>query len=197
LSPQSVQSPTEHFHSQGDGDLWQGQLRLLRGTDLDGKSFLDIGGYDGRIAALALDWGAAGAAVVDSGEWRQYAWPEPGRDPRVSLYVADLMTWTSPADVVACFNVLYHLENPIGGLRQLRAITRERLLLCTSFVPGPEHYWRLFDLDDPTERVPEGASAYTVYFKPTVSGLLRALRRVGFEPVEHFTVGDHVLVACR
>lgn len=183
------------FRSAGAGALAKAQESLLRSVDLEGKSFLDIGGYDGTIAALALDLGASEATVVDNGEWCQYGWPEPERDERVRYEQLDL-NYAFPADVVAAMNILYHLEDPIGGLRSLRVLARERLLLCTSFVAGPENYWRLYDATDPGERIPEGAKQYTVYFKPTVSGLLRGLKRVGFEPDTPRVVGDHVLVVC-
>jgi hypothetical protein len=183
------------FRSAGAGVLAKAQESLLRSVDLEGKTFCDIGGYDGTIAALALDLGAIQATVVDNGEWRAYGWPEPERDERV-LYEEFDLNYAFAADVVACFNVLYHLEDPIGGLRSLRVLARERLLLCTSFVAGPENYWRLYDAADPGERIPEGAKHYTVYFKPTISGLLRALRRVGFQPDTPRVVGDHVLVVC-
>lgn len=188
----------QRFRSQGTGALADAQAALLRSVDLTGKTFLDVGGYDGTIAALALDLGAASATVVDNGEWRQYAWPEPERDSRVRYVERDFRYTDDRSDVVACFNVLYHLEDPIGGLRVLRAKTYERLLLCTSYVKGPEHTWRLYDLSDPGERIPPIGTEYTVYFKPTISGLVRALERVGFTLVgDPVVTGDHVLVMCK
>jgi hypothetical protein len=186
------------FRSQGVGALADAQLALVRSIPLRGRTFTDIGGYDGTIAACALDAGASSATVVDNGEWKQYAWPEPERDGRVTYVDGDLMTWRERADVVAAFNILYHLEDPIGGLRRLRAMTDERLLCCTSFVQGPAHTWRLYDLADPGERIPPGGTTYTVYFKPTISGLVRALERVGFVLVgDPVITGDHVLVVCK
>jgi hypothetical protein len=38
-------------------------------------------------------------------------------------------------DVVSCSGVLYHCPNPLSTLRQLRAITRETLILGTASMP--------------------------------------------------------------
>lgn len=146
-------------------EAWEWELRNLRLPDLQGKSVLDIGAYDGffsfaaeRLGAsrvVSLDhyvWSADMAAYMK--EWRESCrtgaaipaphesrhWhPDelPGRRPfdaarallgsRVEPVVGDFMTMDlAPLgrfDVVLFLGVLYHLAEPLEGLRRVASLT--------------------------------------------------------------------------
>src|SRR5713226_4232481 len=102
--------------------------------DCEGKSVLDIGGYDGRAAKVALERGAASAILLDNGEWAQYDWGAPGlADERIKRVDGDFLDYHKPADIVICHKVIYHLRDPLAGLRKLHELTREWLSISTSF----------------------------------------------------------------
>ena len=144
---------------------------------LTGKSVLDIGGYDGRFAKLCLDRGAKQAICLDNNQFRQYAWEYPIPLPDVEYLGYDIMEYHQPADLVIFYNVIYHCQDPMGALRQLRKLTRETALVCslTRFDDRPNWY-----LYEDRECNPEDP---TVYWGPSPSGLIRALEMAGFEEV--------------
>lgn len=156
-----------------------------------GADVLDIGGYDGWAAARALDNGAKSATVVDNAEWRQYEWPKFDEIPGVRYVSMDFMDWHEPADVVICFNVIYHLRSPVFALHHLRTLTRDRLLLKTSFVPEEDGPWRYY---------PDGMGHpnQTVWWRPSKRGLEESLRAVGFHTIGGMEEeGDHLAWVCR
>ena len=145
--------------------------------DLTGKSVLDVGGYDGKMASLCMGRGAKSATVVDSEQFIQYEgyaikdFPE-----NVSFVACDIMDYpiATGDDLVVCFDVLYHVRDPLGFLARLRELTGEAMCFSTRTVDGPKGYWRLLE---PYEQHPDP----TVVWKPTLSGLLKMLGMVGFQ----------------
>ncbi len=165
-------------------------------VNFKGKHVLDVGGYSGEWAAEALRRGAKSATVVDNREWERYGWDEPIlADARIVQREGDLMTWTKPADIVLCSNVLYHLPDPVGGLERLRAITREPLVLRTSF-EGEDEVG-----DDGWRWYPDGMGHEngTVWARPSLSGLERALTQAGFAASERSGIdgaNDQIVYVC-
>lgn len=100
-------------------------------------------------------------------------------------------------DLVLCFGLLYHLENPVGALRIARALTRRALLIETQVVPGLTGLvdygsFRFvrplkgsFGIIDETEEThgPE-ASTTGICLVPSREGLLWILERLGFARIE-------------
>ena len=167
--------------------------------DLTGKTVLDIGGYDGEFAEVCLKRGAAEAIVFDSGEYTDYGWAKPLVREGVQFQRGNLMDfgWRAPkpADVVLLYNVIYHIRDPWSALERVRLLTRETLVLCTSFVDGDEPSWQLFAADDRNEQTIN--ETYTVFWRPTIPGLLKLLRLTGFRDIEEVgRAGDHVVVRC-
>lgn len=101
-------------------------------------------------------------------------------------------------DLVLCFGLIYHLENPVGALRVARALTKPggTCLIETQVVPnmsGPVDWgaWRfvkplqgVFGLVDETYEThgPE-MSTTGICLAPSVEGLLWVLQKVGFREV--------------
>lgn len=101
-------------------------------------------------------------------------------------------------DVVLCFGLIYHLENPVGALRVARQLTRPGgiCLVETQVVPnmgGPvdwgAHYFvkpleGVFGIIDETyETHGSEASTTGICLAPSVEGLLFVLRKLGFAQV--------------
>lgn len=100
-------------------------------------------------------------------------------------------------DLVLCFGLIYHLENPVGALRTARELCSDTCLVETQVVPnlsGPVDWGSyrfvkplqgVFGLIDETEEThgPE-MSTTGICLAPSVEGLLWIMRKVGFREVE-------------
>lgn len=103
-------------------------------------------------------------------------------------------------DIVLCFGLLYHLENPVGALRVARDLCRGICLVETQIVPGitgvvdwGNHRFvkplkGIFGLIDETEEThgPE-MSTTGICLAPSLEGLVWILQKVGFRKVEVLT----------
>jgi SAM-dependent methyltransferase len=78
-------------------------------------------------------------------------------------------------DLVLCFGLLYHLENPFRAIRNLQAITNGLLLIETMCVPSSHPTMDLLD-----EGFSENQSLNYVAFYPSESCLVKMLYRAGF-----------------
>jgi tRNA (mo5U34)-methyltransferase len=99
-------------------------------------------------------------------------------------------------DVVLCFGLIYHLENPVGALRVARDLCRGVCLVETQVVPnlgGPVDWGSyrfvkplqgVFGLIDETYEThgPE-MSTTGICLAPSVEGLLWVMQKVGFRDV--------------
>jgi FkbM family methyltransferase len=90
-------------------------------------------------------------------------------------------------DLVLCFGLLYHLENPLLAIRHLRALTHRGLLLESMCLPD-ERPWMLLR----EERRLEDQSLTDVAFYPSEGCLVKMLYRAGFAAVYRITpLPDH------
>ena len=164
-------------------------------ADLTGWSCLDVGGYDGLFAGECAKRGASPVKILDNGEWQNYHWRVPPTPEGVDRVGCDVLAWEQPADLIVFGNVIYHMRDPWRALRHLRTLCRREMLMWTSFVPGDEPVWRVEEVPTETDAVYEGH--FTVFWKPTVAGLLRLLERTGWTAITELgTFGDHVVVRC-
>jgi SAM-dependent methyltransferase len=81
-------------------------------------------------------------------------------------------------DLVFCFGLLYHLENPMNAVRHLHAMTRELLLIEAVTFPGEEPIMALVD-----EGTGEDQALNRIAFYPTEACLVKMLYRAGFSNV--------------
>jgi hypothetical protein len=147
-------------------------------ADCTGLTVLDVGGYDGRMAALALERGAKAAVCLDSAQWTHYGWEQAPPHPGVEYVRGDVMEWTAPFDVVLLFNVIYHTPNPWAMLAHLRTFTRRTMALCSLVTWTERPVWELYE---PYEVNPDDD---TVYWGPSESGLRRLLDLTGWKDVQ-------------
>ncbi len=112
------------------------------GVDIEGRSVLDVGAWNGAFSFEAKRRGAGDVLANDSFCWQQS--PFNGRDTfefarrRLGLDVRDadidVMAITPKLghfDVTLFLGVLYHLVDPIEGLRRVASVTRDLLIVET------------------------------------------------------------------
>jgi tRNA (mo5U34)-methyltransferase len=123
----------------GSQVFMQGELESLGLPDLHGKTVLDIGALNGYYSFAAERLGASRVVALDYYEWTggEDGRPTPGRagfdvahkilKSRVEPVLGDLMAIDLAAlgrfDVVLFLGVLYHLEDPLGGMRRVAELT--------------------------------------------------------------------------
>jgi tRNA (mo5U34)-methyltransferase len=141
------------FHSidLGHGLVTNGVIDVARSlrqyqlpSDLTGKTFLDIGAWDGAFSFEAERRGAKRVLATDWFIWKGMGWAskqgfETAR--RVLQSKVEDMTIDvhemSPArigkwDIVLFAGVLYHLQNPLLALKRVASVTGELLILETA-----------------------------------------------------------------
>ena len=84
-------------------------------------------------------------------------------------------------DLVVCFGLLYHLENPLLAIRNLRALTGKLMLLESMSVPDDQPF--LFLLDEPAG---EDQSLRSVSCYPSEGAIIKMAYRAGFPNVYKF-----------
>lgn len=200
---------------QGNIDTFRRQA--IESCELVGKVVLDIGGYDGSMAKIALEHGAARAICLDNHQYEHYGWEEkkldrveyvPGnfmhavyqwdkRDDGGNQYIScveEAGCWRVPRPhVIIFYNVLYHLKNPWAALDRLHEIIQPsgEMLLCTLFRYHDGAWMYVYE---PRECNPEDE---TVYFGPSLSALERLLKHTGWDFEQVGLAFDRVVYRCK
>jgi len=101
------------------------------------------------------------------------------RFPRISFAQGDVenpeIRKLGEFDLVLCFGLLYHLENPFSAIRNLRAVTRKGLLLESMCLPDQKP-WMLLR----KELSLEDQSLTDLAFYPSEGCFVKMLHRAGF-----------------
>ena len=129
------------------------------------------------------------------------------RLPQIELVEADVHGLDTARlgthDLVLCFGLIYHLENPVGALRVARALTKRLCIVETQVVPGLTGWvdygsYRFvrplkgsFGIIDETGEThgPE-ASTTGICLVPSVEALVWIMDRIGFKRVEVLPVPE-------
>jgi FkbM family methyltransferase len=122
---------------------------------------LNVGGFDGRVENVAEARKRFPAIPFERGDIESAA-------------IRKLGTF----DLVLCFGLLYHLENPMLAIRHLRALTRKGLLLESMCIPGSQT--RMVLREEPSA-VDQSLTDIALY--PSESCLVKMLYRAGFAGV--------------
>jgi hypothetical protein len=174
------------------------------GGTLAGRTAIDIACHQGWFATKLAGWNADDVLAVD-------ARAEHVADTtliRDALQLSKLRVEQSdvhaldPArsgqfDLVLMLGLIYHLENPVGALRQARALCRDACVVETQVVPGMSGMvdygsYRFvrplkgsFGIIDETDDThgPE-ASTTGICLVPSVEALLWIMRKIGFARVD-------------
>jgi len=175
-------------------------LAELHLPDLSGKTFLDIGAWDGFYSFAAERLGARRIVALDHYVWKGVPrpWDRPLSDlpdkrlgfsvahkalgSRVESWTADFTTMDlaelGTFDVVLFAGVLYHLQNPCEALQRVAQVTGELAVIETAavFVPGFEE----FALCEFYETDQLGSDA-TNWWAPNAKALCGMCRAAGFD----------------
>lgn len=203
-------------------DIEEIRREAVERANVDGKVVLDVGGYMGEFAKLALDRGAKRAIVLDTEQWRHYGW-EDKRIEGVEYVKGDLMDYkpydpgkrypveemmvmpqnllfhTKYArelprpDVLILFNLAYHVRNPIAFLDRAREIIKpDGEMLLCTLFRYHDGAWVYFY--EPRECNKDDVS---VFFGPSIEALERWLTCTGWIFEKRGQAFDRVVYACR
>jgi SAM-dependent methyltransferase len=154
--------------------------------------FLDSIGRDVKLTS-ALDVGSAlgdfseflhgrGLRVVGVDGRAENSAEARRRYPDITFMTADAeelpVAELGKFDLVLCFGLLYHLENPFRTIRQLHSLTNSALIIEAMCLPGSIPLMGLFDESDNHDQSLRGVAFY-----PSEGCLLKMLHRSGFPHV--------------
>jgi tRNA (mo5U34)-methyltransferase len=161
------------------------KLAALRLPDLEGKTVLDVGAFDGYFSFAAERRGASRVVALDT-----YVWQKPGGKDgfeyarraldsnveSVEVEVLDISPETvGRFDVVLFLGVLYHMRHPLLALERIASVTAELLVMETlvdlTFLRSPAaafYPWALLGDD-------------TNWWGPNRAAVMGMLHSVGFE----------------
>lgn len=172
-------------------------LKLLGGS-FEGMRVLDAASNAGGFSIEAARHGASyvlGFDVVDryveqANFVKSALEIENAEFKKLDLYDIDPES-VGIFDVTFCFGLLYHLEDPVGGMRKLASVTRKAMLVDTNTMPGDDSapLWRMSTPAVASEENVEGSStnlwrdrAYC-QMKPNAAAVRRLLKVLGFDDV--------------
>jgi tRNA (mo5U34)-methyltransferase len=173
---------------------WPAIAELFGGT-FEGRTVLDVGCNSGGHSVAAVRSGAKRALGIDvvdryieQANFVKRALDEDALEFRVMAIEDVEQDTVGSFDVVLCFGVLFHLENPVLALRKLAAVTEHAMVIDTNLAPGKPPNWRMRIVGPPNPenpstslwRAPDGA----VQFMPTESALVRLLEFLGFQKID-------------
>ena len=156
----------------------------LLGIDCRGTTLLDVGCGIGRFSDY---WTAKECKVlgIDGREANIKVMRE--RYPHIDASVANVESETflqlGPFDVVFCYGLLYHTENPTLVLRNLSAMAQEILMLETASTASREPVVK-FVLEHPGE----DQAMRSVACRPSEAYLVMILSQCGFQHIYMPTV---------
>ena len=182
------------FDRPRQAELREASVEFLRGVIASWKSrlglntALDLGCGVGHFSAALKEGGFAVTAADARAENIAEA---KSRYPGIDFRVADaedpsISAW-GKFDLVLCFGLLYHLENPLRATRNLYRLTEKVLLLGSIVVAEEEPFLLLMD-----EPPGEDQSLRTVSCYPSEGAIIKMAYRAGFPQVYRFReLPDH------
>ena len=141
------------------------------------RTAIDVGCGVGHFSGFLGD---LGFQVVGVDGRNQNVEEARRRHPEVEFHCLDVqdraLQELGSFDLVLCFGLLYHLENPLLAFRNFAALAGEVMLVEAICVPGNQPYFLLRD-----EPAFEDQSLTPLALYPSESALIKAAYRVGFQ----------------
>jgi tRNA (mo5U34)-methyltransferase len=179
------------------------ELDRLHLPDLRGKTFLDVGAWDGYFSFAAERAGATRVVALDHYVWkgtphgwedRRHKLPPKQRGvelarralrSEVEILVGDFTTMDlgelDTFDVVLFSGVLYHLQDPIGALQRVAQVTEQLAVIETASIEIPQlrdralcEFYEKNELNDDS----------TNWWAPNAQALCGLCRAAGFVDVD-------------
>ncbi len=154
---------------------FKGPLALQTAIDVG----CGLGYFSGFLKSLGFDVTAVDGRQQNVAEAQR-------RNPEIRFLRLDAedpaMKSLGRFDLVFCFGLLYHLENPFLTIRHLHAITKKLLLVESVVFPGAEPMMALVD-----EGRTEDQGLNHIAFYPTEACLVKMLYQAGFPFVFEFS----------
>lgn len=155
-----------------------------------GKTFLDIGCWGGQFCVEALDRGAElvlGVDLVWGEKWNEML----SKNWRLQFLCNDVFSQAfldiPVFDVVLCAGVLYHVTDPIGLLRRVKAKAEELIVLETAFHDNKVSPCLVYCPDD------SYGGDWSNWFVPNTEFLRLIAKELGMEILDSFGVGGNRL----
>jgi SAM-dependent methyltransferase len=169
---------TETFDQAHYTEINEARMRHLAwlGLGLEGKRVLDVGCGVGDLDHFFISRGCS-VVCLDGREENVAALRQrhPGLEAHVADVEVDSLSRFGTFDVVFCYGLLYHLENPLIALRNMASVCKEMLLLETMVTDHVEPLLRLQDESSAFSQALRGIAC-----RPTPSYVVLALNRAGF-----------------
>lgn len=168
------------FDTRGAEELNAARLEHLGSLELPltQRSVLEVGAGVGHLTSFFTSLGCR--VLATEARWDNVS--ELGRRrPEVEVARADVeesLEGLGRFDIVFCYGLLYHLENPLRALRNMAAVCDDLLLIETIVCDARA---AVLLLDDETKAVNQALGGLA--HRPSASYLALALNRIGFEHV--------------
>ncbi len=179
----------QHFHTLSEKNL----------------TAIDLACHQGWFSSQLLSMGFANALATDARENHvedtKLILEALGQSANVKTLQSDIHSLDvqdlGQFDLVLCFGLIYHLENPIGALRKAFSLCRNMCLIETQIAPGQTGVvdygsYRFVKnieasfvvIDETHETHGSEASTQGICLIPDLQGLIWILQKIGFARVE-------------
>ncbi|MEE9366087.1 MAG: DUF1698 domain-containing protein [Dehalococcoidales bacterium] len=150
---------------------------LFDSIDVRGKSFLDVGCFDGNTCVRALEHGADPVTGIDYVINEALVRRSAGKFYILQFDIFSEKWLHLPKfDVVSCQGVFYHVPDPISLLNRLRLVTGQILFLEGAIIDSDRPVMQ-FHADDKFN------SNYSNWWAPSLTCLTQMLEASGFTDI--------------
>ena len=173
------QAGLEVFDSSDAIAINRARLQHLASLQLpiEGKSVLDVGCGVGHLSVFFADRGCRVVCVDGRAEnLERLKTLYSGRETHVANVEVDSLAAIGRFDVVFCFGLLYHTENPIAALRNITSCCQNLLLLETVITDSSRPIVQL--ADEPNATMNQALSGFGC--RPSPAYVAMALMQMGF-----------------